>query len=104
MDLEKINLDIKMDFMNLKFEIWNLKKIWEIFSCLIFFILSVMVLQCVVVKSYNLNFQLHYKKNIHNDNFFVAIWIVTLDVPSFVKSTLDWTFILLMKNNLGLKD
>jgi hypothetical protein len=44
MGLDKINLDIKMDFMNLKF--W-FKILFD------FFILSVMV------KSYRLNFQLH---------------------------------------------
>jgi hypothetical protein len=56
MGLEKINLDIEMDFMNLKFEIL---KILRDFFLLDFFILSVMVLQCVVVKSYRLNFQFH---------------------------------------------
>ncbi len=32
------------------------------------------------------------------------VWIVTLDVPSFVKSTLNWTFILLMIKKLSLKN
>jgi hypothetical protein len=49
MGLEKINLDIKMDFMNLKFEIWILNFLRDFFL-LDFFILNVMVFQCVVVK------------------------------------------------------
>jgi hypothetical protein len=57
-----------------------------------FFILSLIVLQYVLVKSYRLSFQLRYKKKIHNDKILGVVWIVTLDVPSYVKSTLDWTF------------
>ncbi len=58
MGLEKINLIIKMDFTNLKFSFEISKKIIDIFL-LDFFILSVMVFQCVVVKSCRFNFQLH---------------------------------------------
>jgi len=58
MGLEKINLDIEMDFMNLKFSFEILKNLKEFFL-LDFFILIVMVLQCVVVKNCKLSFQLH---------------------------------------------
>jgi hypothetical protein len=47
-----------MDFANLKFSFEISKKIINIFL-LDFFILSVMVFQCVVVKSCRFNFQLH---------------------------------------------
>jgi len=52
MGLEKINLDIKMDFTNLKisFEILKFLKEFFLFD---FFILSVMV------KSYRLSFKFH---------------------------------------------
>jgi hypothetical protein len=47
---KKVNLNIKMDFMNLKFEI-KIQLFLKDFFLLDFFILSVMVFQCVVVKS-----------------------------------------------------
>jgi len=56
MGLEIINLDIKVDFTNLKFSFKILKFLRD-FSLLDFFILSAMVFQCVVFKSYRLNFQ-----------------------------------------------
>jgi hypothetical protein len=55
MGLENINLDIKMDFMNLKFS-FEILKFLEDFFLLNFFILNLMVLQCVVVKNYELSF------------------------------------------------
>jgi hypothetical protein len=58
MGLEKFNLDFKMDFMNLKFS-FEILKFFKDFFLFGFFILSVMVLQCVVVKKYRLSFQLH---------------------------------------------
>jgi hypothetical protein len=59
--LKKIKLDIKMNFTNWNLKIW-IFKILRNFFLLEFFILSVMALQCVVIKSYRLSFQLHYKK------------------------------------------
>jgi hypothetical protein len=56
MGLKNINLDIKMDFTNLKFKILKFLRDFFLFD---FFILSVMKLQCVMVKSYRLSFQLH---------------------------------------------
>jgi hypothetical protein len=87
MGLEKINLDIEMDFTNFHFHFKSF--FFKDFFLLDFFILSDMVFQCVALKIYKFSFQLHWKKNIHNDSFFGVVWIVTLDVPSFVKSTLD---------------
>ncbi len=55
MGLEKINLDIEMDFTIFLFSFNFFKKLKDFFL-LDFFILSVMVLQCVVVKSYRLSF------------------------------------------------
>jgi hypothetical protein len=49
MGLEKINLNIEMDLMNLKFS-FQIFKCFRDFFLLDFFILSVMVFQCVVVK------------------------------------------------------
>jgi hypothetical protein len=57
MGFEKINLDIEMDFTNLEFSFEILK--FYIFFLLDIFTLSVMVLQCAVVKSCLLSFQLH---------------------------------------------
>jgi hypothetical protein len=56
MGIQKINLDIEMNFANLKFEI--LKLLREFFLLGIF-ILSVMVFQCVLVTSYRFSFQFH---------------------------------------------
>jgi hypothetical protein len=60
MGLEKVNLDIEMEFTNLKFSFQILKclKKKNLFH---FFILSVMVLQCVVAKICRFSFQLHWK-------------------------------------------
>jgi hypothetical protein len=59
MGLKKNNLNIEMDFTNFRFHL--IYFFGETFSCLIFY-LKFMVLQCVVVKSCRLNFQLLYKK------------------------------------------
>jgi hypothetical protein len=58
MGLEKVNFNIKMDLTNLKLEIKELNFLKD-FILLDFFILNVMVLQCVVVKSCRLSFQVH---------------------------------------------
>jgi hypothetical protein len=86
MGLEKINLDFEMDFTNLKFEILKMLRDFFLFD---FFILSVMILQCVVVKNISLVFDFIRTKKIHNHKFLRVVWTVTLDVPSFVKSTLN---------------
>jgi len=62
-----------MNFTNLKFSFGILQFLKEYFL-FDFFILIVMVLQCVVVKSYTFTFQLHYKKKVHNHNFFKIVW------------------------------
>jgi hypothetical protein len=58
MGLEKVNLDMEMEFTNFKFS-FQIFKILNFFFLLDTFILSVMILQCVVVKSYMLSFQFH---------------------------------------------
>jgi len=58
MGLEKVNLDMKMEFINFKFS-FQIFKIMKKKFLLDTFILSVMILQCVVVKSYRLSFQFH---------------------------------------------
>ncbi len=58
MGLEKVNLDIEMDFTNLKFS-FEILIFFKDFFLFDFFILSVMVFQCVVLKNRKLNFQLH---------------------------------------------
>jgi hypothetical protein len=55
-----------MEFMNLKFEIL---KILKDFFLLDSFILSVMVLQCVMVKNYRFSFQFHWKEKSIMMNF-----------------------------------
>jgi hypothetical protein len=57
MGLEKINLNIKMDFTNFHFHFHF--NFFENFFLFDLSILNVMVLQCVVVKNYRLSFQLH---------------------------------------------
>ncbi len=69
--------------MKFSFKILKFLRDFFLFDC---FILSVMVLQCVVVKSSKLGFQLHLKKKVHNDSLFGLVWTMTLDVS---KSTLD---------------
>jgi hypothetical protein len=58
MGFEEIDLNIELDFTNLKFS-FKIKKYLKDFFLLDFFILIVMVLQCVVVKKYRLSSQLH---------------------------------------------
>jgi hypothetical protein len=76
MGLERVNLNIEMDLKE--------------FFLFDFFILSVMVLQCVLVKSCRFNFQLHKKKKVHNHKFFEVVW------------TRDIGCIILCKVHLGL--
>jgi hypothetical protein len=58
MDLEKINLYMEMEFMNLEFS-FQIFKILKKKILLDFFIISVMILQCVLIKSYRFSFQFH---------------------------------------------
>jgi len=53
-----------------------------------FLILSVMILECVVVKSYRDIFQPTKSKK----SITIIFWIVTLVVPYITKSTFGWTF------------